>query len=73
MTVKTANNGEKSEMVDGYMVANCLQGLHAIFIHYFYLESCGDPTHDAHLNLCRRNVNLVVCTICVLNQMFEKV
>lgn len=40
------------------MVAKHLQmlatlALHAIFIHYFYLESCGDPTHDANLNLCR--------------------
>lgn len=68
MTVNTANDREKSEVVDGYMV-----GSHAIFIHYFYLESCGDPTHDAHLNLCRRNVNLVVFTICVLHQMFENV
>lgn len=34
MTVKTTNNAEKNEVVDGYMVGNFLQGLHAVFIHY---------------------------------------
>ncbi len=29
--MKTTNNREKSEVVDGFMVANCLQGPHAIF------------------------------------------